>query len=651
MPRQSFIQKLILYKYVAVGDELRYVHSVSGETLLSGQVTEDGLAVEGQVGLCTLHKFEKLAGGYKIKQPAKYTLLPCGKSVEDAMAEIGVRQMQEKKKPKHGKGGKSRKKSEEHIVDSVQSLLVEDEHNSLCQYCGLGGDLMCCETCPTVAHAGCCGLKREPEKEAMWYCPACTCSVCGKYLDQSLEQYRGALLIPPADAQRYVDILDPMVYKRLVLGRQHLSSTKEPERAVEEIIKKSKQKDQDEPISCAEENDKMNTECKAEENVVLDVDMLEAEPRDTRHQQYGIIFSGSGIRLHPSCAKQCHDHVERGTPFCSDDEMAVLKGLVHLCHKGALSISRYACGSRVSFQIIHAAAASGQTAYGISPKYTPAQMLSLRKILSACWAVIKDSYEVIWDSRTGVNLAPMMLQGASKLPFLDYSGMFVAPLFINSIVVSVACFRILGTDVAELPIIATRRDLRGKRAASTLLARLDHELHKLGVKSIMTQATYDCFTPYMPSLNPPGEPLPTPSNQVFGFKSPRKECVDKVISCGGLIIPGVTWVEKETGQALNWAVWESKLHEVNLELNRSVDEKSRRQLLMIKACKEKSAQNNKTTTEDVQTNTLKRGDRMKSQRDGQVDVHDVPTIDPVVGALVADMISNSVHGRTDQKKD
>lgn len=41
----------------------------------------------------------------------------------------------------------------------VQELLASETHDDVCWVCGHGGDLMCCEGCPQVAHYGCVGLE------------------------------------------------------------------------------------------------------------------------------------------------------------------------------------------------------------------------------------------------------------------------------------------------------------------------------------------------------------------------------------------------------------------------------------------------------------------------------------------------------------
>ncbi len=50
----------------------------------------------------------------------------------------------------------------------------EDGHYEVCALCGLGGDVLCCESCPIVSHAKCVGLETIPTGD--WYCKQCTLS-------------------------------------------------------------------------------------------------------------------------------------------------------------------------------------------------------------------------------------------------------------------------------------------------------------------------------------------------------------------------------------------------------------------------------------------------------------------------------------------
>jgi hypothetical protein len=60
--------------------------------------------------------------------------------------------------------------SEEFIRDTF-SIDPTDGHYEVCIKCGRGGDILCCETCPTVCHYQCVGLQTIPEAD--WTCWKC----------------------------------------------------------------------------------------------------------------------------------------------------------------------------------------------------------------------------------------------------------------------------------------------------------------------------------------------------------------------------------------------------------------------------------------------------------------------------------------------
>ena len=49
-----------------------------------------------------------------------------------------------------------------------------DQNSDVCQACGTGGDLLCCDTCSTAYHLRCAALERFPTQK-VWSCPICTC--------------------------------------------------------------------------------------------------------------------------------------------------------------------------------------------------------------------------------------------------------------------------------------------------------------------------------------------------------------------------------------------------------------------------------------------------------------------------------------------
>ena len=83
--------------------------------------------------------------GSKMKHSTSHTILPSGKSVEDCLQCL-----------------EDTEKRTLAIKESKKQLL-DDFHDDFCVYCGVGGDLVCCETCPVTCHHGCAGLELAPE--------------------------------------------------------------------------------------------------------------------------------------------------------------------------------------------------------------------------------------------------------------------------------------------------------------------------------------------------------------------------------------------------------------------------------------------------------------------------------------------------------
>ncbi|KAL8129792.1 hypothetical protein V2J09_018947 [Rumex salicifolius] len=56
-----------------------------------------------------------------------------------------------------------------------------DQNDDSCGLCGDGGELLCCDKCPSTFHQSC--LSTEELPEGSWYCASCTCWICGNLVD------------------------------------------------------------------------------------------------------------------------------------------------------------------------------------------------------------------------------------------------------------------------------------------------------------------------------------------------------------------------------------------------------------------------------------------------------------------------------------
>nr|XP_027188862.1 increased DNA methylation 1-like [Cicer arietinum] len=62
----------------------------------------------------------------------------------------------------------------------------EDPNYDICALCGYGGDLICCDSCPSSFHLTCLDMKELPLGD--WNCGYCSCQYCSK-IEKSVKRY------------------------------------------------------------------------------------------------------------------------------------------------------------------------------------------------------------------------------------------------------------------------------------------------------------------------------------------------------------------------------------------------------------------------------------------------------------------------------
>ncbi|WVZ24922.1 hypothetical protein V8G54_003466 [Vigna mungo] len=154
-------------------DERVSYRSATIEKPLAGRITRGGILCSCCQEEISMWTFENHAGS-TLRQPYKHIYIHRKrKTLRKCLIDVW----------QHAREQKRRR-----MFLFVPKETDVDQDDDVCSVCGDGGDLICCDRCPSTYHLSCINIETVPQND--WFCPYCVCKYCGLVVDLVVEKKR-----------------------------------------------------------------------------------------------------------------------------------------------------------------------------------------------------------------------------------------------------------------------------------------------------------------------------------------------------------------------------------------------------------------------------------------------------------------------------
>ncbi|KAG2535237.1 uncharacterized protein LOC120690116 isoform X2 [Panicum virgatum] len=171
--KRTIFSWLIDLGVLSVNTKLKCMDESHSEVLLEGIVTRDGINCSCCSKVLSVLEFVAHAGG-EVKKPYRNIVVD-GLDIDLL----------------HCLTNAWNKQSDSERQDFFPiSIEGDDPNDDTCGICGDGGDLICCDGCPSTFHMSCLGLEALPSDD--WCCANCSCKFCHEHSSDDAEDIADA---------------------------------------------------------------------------------------------------------------------------------------------------------------------------------------------------------------------------------------------------------------------------------------------------------------------------------------------------------------------------------------------------------------------------------------------------------------------------
>ncbi|PKA60862.1 hypothetical protein AXF42_Ash006497 [Apostasia shenzhenica] len=337
------------------------------------------------------------------------------------------------------------------VTLSKRRKLLDSDNDDLCSICEDAGELVLCDLCPRAFHKECLGWSCIPEGD--WHCQYC---VNMHQKDRYVAHNDNALA---AGRIPGVDAIDQILKRSILI-------VKVPDASIG---------------GCSLCRCKDYAKSGFGPRTVLICDQCEKE-------------------YHVGCLKNHSMDVLREKPkgdwFCCTDCINIHASLQEAVHNGAHALPDLALDMIKQNGIVKGLKNDGNVGLKLRLLHGKTASASDKLFLTAAVSILHESFDPIIGGRKGSDLVTQLVYGRCW-ENIDFQGMYCAMLTLDSSVLSVGILRVLGSEAAEVPLVATRKECQGQgyfRALFTCIGRL---LASLSVKHLVLPATEEAETMWM----------------------------------------------------------------------------------------------------------------------------------------------------------